>query len=574
MRTSFVLAVPHGVGGVLPARHSDLATLCAGEARLWLADDTEVVDLGPHGLAIGALFARGDAMPCRSVGFDGRTGGGVEGAARKLLDQYWGAYAAILTSGCEASIAVLVDPSGLLPVYAYETASHVLFTPHVRLLARCCDTRPRVDWTELHSFLCRPDLRQRATCLEGIYELRPGSLLAIGAGLRFDKLLWCADAFMPAADQRPWPELVDELRGVAITAIGAWGKRLGPVAVAASGGVDSSFICGALHAGGVSFACITAATPDPSGDERAAVRRLASHLGVSYAEGTYDPSRFDAHECASAALPRPSRKSFLNGVDRLFSAAAEDLGAAVVFDGNGGDNLFCYLHSAAPIADRLRADRSTAGWLTTFLDVCRVTGCDVGTMARATSRRLRKAGRLPEWPADSRLLARPAQLFADTEPLRPWTGISVGPHRGKHDHLALIMRAQNHLHGLSSPVARFSPLMSQPLLELCLSIPTWSWCAGGLNRSLARHAFAGELPPAIRARTAKAGPDSYIRAIFDRNRRSIAQTLLDGVLLGAGLLDRGAVESALTIDAASEGSLVYRLLDLAEAELWARSWRA
>lgn len=572
--TGFVLAVPHGVTVLPPERHSDLATLCACEARLWVGDETEVVDLGPHGLAIGALFTRGDAMPCRSVGFDGRTASGVEGAAQKLLDQYWGAYAAVLTSGREARTAILVDPSGLLPVYVVDTASHTLLTSHVRLIARCCDTRLGVDWTELHSFLCRPDLRQRATCVEGVYELRPGSLTVIGAGSCQDKQLWCADAFMPAAIQPPWPELVGELRSTAIAVLGAWEKRLGPIAVAASGGVDSSFICGALHAGGASFGCITAATPDPSGDERAAVRRLANHLDLPYAEGVYDPSQFDVHACASATLPRPSRKSFLNGVDRLFSAAAEELGAAVVMDGNGGDNLFCYLHSAAPVADRLRAGRSPAGWMTTFLDVCRVTGCDVGTMARATSRRLKKAGRFPEWPADARLLARAAQPFADTEPLRPWTDVPVGPHRGKHDHLALIMRAQNHLHGLSSPVPRFSPLMSQPLLELCLSIPTWSWCTGGLNRSLARQAFAGELPPTLRARTAKAGPDSYIRAIFDRNRRTIAQTLLDGVLLRAGLLDRAAVERALTIDAASEGSLVYRLLDLAEAELWARCWKA
>lgn len=103
---------------------------------------------------------------------------------------------------------ILVDPSGLLPVYVVDTASHTLLTSHVRLIARCCDTRLGVDWTELHSFLCRPDLRQRATCVEGVYELRPGSLTVIGAGSCQDKQLWCADAFMPAAIQPPWPELV------------------------------------------------------------------------------------------------------------------------------------------------------------------------------------------------------------------------------------------------------------------------------------------------------------------------------------------------------------------------------
>lgn len=573
MTAGFVLAVPHGARAAPPIRHPDLATLCGEETRLWLEDGMGTVDLGPCGLAVGAVFTRADSTPCNSLALDGNLQAGARSMARQLIQQFWGAYTALLVDESETGVAVLVDPSGLLPVYTLRTASHTLLSSHTRLMFRCCEAPPRVDLIQLHGFLCRPDLRERATCLTGVDELRPGSLTTIGSASRTEMQLWSADAHLPAALQPSFAELVSELRRAAITVMGAWSKHLGPVAVAASGGVDSSFICGALHSAGASFGCITAATADPSGDERLAVRRLATHLAVRYAEGIYDPALFDAAECASAALPRPSRKSFLNGVDRLFCAAAEELGAAIVLDGNGGDNLFCYLHSAAPIIDRLRAERSATGWATTFFDTCRVTGCDLGTMARATSRRLWWKPGFPAWPADARLLTQPPPLFANIDPLTPWTDVAVGKHGGKHDHLALIMRAQNHIHGLSAPAPRFSPLMSQPLVELCLRIPTWLWCDGGLNRSIARHAFANELPPTLRGRTAKAGPDSYIRAIFERNRRTIAQIVLDGLLLGGGLLDRAAVERAFTIDACSEGSLVYRLLDLAEAELWAQSWQ-
>ena len=122
-------------------------------------------------------------------------------------------------------------------------------------------------------------------------------------------------------------------------------------------------------------------------------------------------------------------------------------------------------------------------------------------------------------------------------------------------------------------MSRFSPLMSQPLMELCLAIPTWLWCEGGLNRSVARRAFADALPPSILTRTAKAGPDSYIRAIFDRNRQAVRHSLMDGLLARQGLLDLPAVEQALGIDAYTGDSIIYRLLDLAEAEHWARAWQ-
>ena len=572
----FALVVPLTESARLPARpriHADLETLCADEPRLWLGGGIPVTDLGSRGGPIGALFSRPDGASCPPMQIDLKHGGDASSAARHLLGRSWGAYVAVLIDPEVRRTSILVDPSGLLPAYSLVTSHHLIVSSDARLIERCTRTRMRVDWKAVHAFLCRPELRSRATCLEGVREIPPGSLTTIVGPSVSEELLWRPDAFMPAAPFPSFDEAATLLRDTAIAVMGAWNGRLGPVAVAASGGVDSSFICGALRSGTAVFSCLTAATADPSGDERPAVRRLADHLDVPLAERIYDPALFDPFECASGALPRPSRKSFLNSVDRLFAEAADDLGAATVLDGNGGDNLFCYLHSAAPIADRVRAERSPVGWGSTILDCCRLTGSTLPEMVSATWRRLTSAARFPSWPADQRLLAWPAPPFESAKPVTPWSRVAVGPHRGKHDHLALIMRCQNHLHGLTAPASRFSPLMSQPLLELCLAIPTWLWCEGGLNRSLARRAFADALPPSILARTAKAGPDSYIRAVFDRNRQVIRECLMEGHLAREGLLDLEAVEQALMIDAFTGDSTIYRLLDLAEAENWARTWR-
>ena len=156
--------------------------------------------------------------------------------------------------------------------------------------------------------------------------------------------------------------------------------------------------------------------------------------------------------------------------------------------------------------------------------------------------------------------------------MRRWLDIDVGRHGGKHDHLALIMRAQHHVHGLGVGPERFSPLMSQPLLELCLGIPTWLWARGGRTRALARDAFAADLPPSLLARTSKSGPDSFIRLAFHHHRSALRELLLDGLIDQNGLLDRASVEAAFELDTSLDGSTIYRLLDLAEAENWARSW--
>lgn len=134
------------------------------------------------------------------------------------------------------------------------------------------------------------------------------------------------------------------------------------------------------------------------------------------------------------------------------------------------------------------------------------------------------------------------------------------------------MHSQNHVHGITGPLARFSPLASQPLVEFCLRVPSWLWASGGVNRALARAAFADRLPSEVTARTSKAGPDSFVRIAFARNRDAIRERLQDGLLSAHRLLDRQALDDAFRVDAFGTGVLVDRILDLLEAENWARSW--
>jgi len=115
------------------------------------------------------------------------------------------------------------------------------------------------------------------------------------------------------------------------------------------------------------------------------------------------------------------------------------------------------------------------------------------------------------------------------------------------------------------------PLLAQPIVEYCLGIPSWCWCMGGQNRAIARRAFAARLPPEITGRRTKGGADSLGVEIVDRDRLIIRDALLGGQLAEAGLLDHAALEPALST-AVVAASDYRRILQLADAEAWARSW--
>src|SRR3546814_1794953 len=86
------------------------------------------------------------------------------------------------------------------------------------------------------------------------------------------------------------------------------------------------------------------------------------------------------------------------------------------------------------------------------------------------------------WQTDRTFLSQTALHHASGDIRHPWlippTG-DVLP--GKAAHIAMVLRAQYSLDAYSEraglPVIH--PLLSQPVIEHCLAIPTWLQCAGG-----------------------------------------------------------------------------------------------
>lgn len=572
----FLLSVPRscGTGEPIELYHNDRPNLSeVGHAILWADQDVPVINLHGSGFVIGVLFSRATGERLPFLPPEAPLSDGAGALAAWIVRECWGGYAGILLGPEQSSINIIVDPSGYCPVYRLETATHILYATSPGLLAEALGAPLSVSWAALHAFLARPELRQRGTCLEGVTEIAPGELVSTFPDRDPSKRVWLPENYMPDGATTDFDEAASGLREIAVMVCAAWAKLFGPVTVAASGGVDSSLICAALAATNAPFTCTTVATSDPSGDERRFVQLLAQHLGVQCVSAIYDPNAIDPLRTISIGLPRPSRKPFMQALDAALVAGAGESGASIVFDGNMGDNLFCYLHSSAPIVDRLRSEGFGRGALSTFHDMCLVTGCDIPTMARAVGRRMMKRNAISAWPADLRFLVQAAEFPDITEPLTPWLEKSVGMHGGKRGHLSLIMHAQLHIHGLAHcGLPRFTPLASQPLLEYCLRIPTWLWCQGGVNRALARAAFASSLPREIVARTSKAGPDSFIQRTFEQHRLVIQELLMDGLLARHRIIDCAAVEAAFRSNARVDNDILLRLVDLAEAENWARSW--
>lgn len=573
----YLLAVPRGRLGDGLSLVSRPEDACGEGLSLWISDATQVLNGGVRGpWIIGTVFDRhhGDKVACIPENSQGKQMRCPEPLAQELIDRYWGGYLALIPA--RGDFHLFKSPLGHLPCYQATTSRHLLFASDPRLLLEAGLLTPAINWGALADHLRWPGLRAASTCLEGLMEICPGALLRVGDDPLTARRLWSPWRSWAERDTgRDTASAARSLRDVICRSVDAWTRQEDHVVVTASGGLDSSIVCAALAVNRRPFTCFTLSTSDPSGNEGPYVRQLGRRLGAPVIENIFDPSYIDLRASAARHLARPSRKTFMQQTDLAVRDVAATAGARLILNGNGGDHIFCYLHSSRPAEDRLRTEGLTAGTFRTLLDVSRLTQCSVATIARMVMVHWLGRGPAHSWRRDDRFLQdRGTGAATMPQALTPFLNEGLDQPPGKRAHVELLMSTQNNLDGYdpSSAVSALSPLMSQPIVEHCLSVPTWQWCEGGINRSLAREAFRGDLPRSVIDRVSKAGPDSFIVQMLVESRPLLRELLLDGWLVGQRIVDRSAVEHAIGDPATCINGGVYRLFDLVEAEAWVRSW--
>jgi asparagine synthase (glutamine-hydrolysing) len=118
------------------------------------------------------------------------------------------------------------------------------------------------------------------------------------------------------------------------------------------------------------------------------------------------------------------------------------------------------------------------------------------------------------------------------------------------------------------------PLMSQPLLEWSMRVPSPVLTGGRMDRFLARTTFSDRLPDPIAWRMSKGD----YTATFEREAAAslpfLRAHLLDGLLVQHGVLDRSRTETLLDRDRLMWAGGSGALTNAALVESWLRRWKA
>jgi asparagine synthase (glutamine-hydrolysing) len=540
-----------------------------GRLAAFLNRECRFLTLGEQGFVAGTLFHRhGPAEQVTSLDH-GEVERIVESRGERLLSHFWGGFvAAVTTDHC---ISVLREPSAALPCFFARGSGCTAFTSDAGLLFEAGFSDVEIDWNELARHLYSAGVPTAETCLSGVGELLAGFSMRVGDQAPRQLACWSPWNHVPQ-ESRPVPSSEALARTVkhCVCALASGHKPL----LSVSGGLDSSIVAAALAKARCDTICLTMYTDDAGGDERSYARALCAHLGLRLLEMPYRLEQIDIAEPLGAHLPRPGDRTQALAYERAHLEAAHDVGASAFVTGNGGDSIFGYSQSGAAIADRFLAEGLVQS-LETLVDVCRQTGCSLFDAATAAWRGAR---------GPKGYVCRPNALFlhpdivtelAGTRLDHEWLDAPADALPGKAAHIASILRVQQALEpSRSTHLPVLNPLMSQPILEACLGVPSWEWRSGGRDRALARRAFAADLPPVILNRRLKGSPSHFAGQILNRFRGAIRERLLDGHLARERIIDADALMQALSNGRPCADQERVRILEFVAAEAWIDSWLA
>lgn len=538
----------------------------AGSTRLFAPLGTPVMEMPCGGLIVGHLFLRDGTAITHSTQI--QVGASPSKVRTFLLEQCWGEYILLQWEDCGA-VVVTRDPSGGVPcVYASGRATRFV-TSDISLATRLGLCTRQVHWESVAHYLTYPYLKTARTALAGMRELLPGCVLRIQGSKLLEEIIWSPWPFVdPAARLYSADKAAAHVREAVEMAIGSLGEVDEAILVELSGGLDSSIVAACLRDVGTRVGCVTFVPTVPGADERHYAAPVASLLGVALhaAPLRLEDARFDAPPPPWATSPGVAPLQYTADQVAMRVAGREDFTS--FYSGGGGDTVFCYLHNASPAADAFRA-LGTRACLTAIRDLSDLYQCTLWKAARLTLRKLTGPPRSPS-RADRTLLSQEARV--DLPDPHPWFEAPASTLPGDRERVLDLAGTQLLKQGLFRAMeSRLRlPLLSQPVVEACLRVPSWMWIHGGRNRSVARAAFGDFLPAEVINRRSKGSFTQYCGAVYQRNKREIRDYLLGGELRARGLIDHDAVDAFFRRPPAPRDESFMRTFTLCTVESWVR----
>ena len=502
---------------------------------------------------------------------------------RRLVEDYWGGYIAFLYCSAEQKRYVIRDCSGKIPCFRTQAGGVGIVFANVEDLEGLQLPAFTINWPYLAAFIRSSQLQIRETAINEVAELLAGDCLVTVGDEQRQMVLWdprriCNDNIIEDT-----ADAMRQLKSTAQQCINAWASTYGHVLLSLSGGFDSAVVLSCLCQAPTQplITCLNRFGDDVAGDERQFARLAATRAGVKLIERS-----LSAHDDLLGARLFGIPKTVKPSVSEIIGMAITDIhnditrsvSADVSWTGQGGDHLFFQMPSSLGAADYIQLHGIGLRLVPVIRDTARVSqmsywevlckGLKLGR-SRSTSK--------PDRDSNLDYGFLTADFLSESaieSMVHPWTEHAEYVPKGKQYQIRCLSEVVNRDRPIPSTqlVEAHHPLLSQPLMDLCLRIPIYGLLKDGRHRGLARAAFHTALPSEIIERESKGTTTAYVLGLLRGSQPFIADLLLDGMLVREGVLDKKALAPYVLRAQPMRSEHLFPLLASISAEIWIRSW--
>src|SRR6266478_2231937 len=561
------------------------------------------------GVILGVLFHRSDGHAARWVTQLGEneTRQILKTNGEHLVSAYWGSYVAVVYEPLRNRRSIFRDPSGNFPCYYTRFRGVNVFFSHVEDCIEVVPVSITINWKHITAYLIANETLTRECGFREVEDVPGGECITLCNGTVSRAVLWHPSRFCREPRFDSEESAAQLLRLTVQSAVDAWSSRYKNIVLRLSGGLDSSIVAGSLAQAPsrprvtcLNFfpestaADVPVISPTLSNEDRKKERRLVGHADErEYAKLVAQRWGFPLIERerrvrdvnmariwdAPVAL-RPSQYNCNFDMDDAEIQIARERGADAFFSGLAGDAVFyCTLRAVGAI-DYAYFHPFNLRLLGELFNTATLSGESVWRVLTKVLTHGYMRRPMP-WRNDS--VKRPHLLSSDAvgsiqreDFEHPWLKLAQQLPGGKYYHVCNVASPGFLFYPYVFHRGRFAdainPLTAQPVVELCLQIPTYILLAGGISRGLARRAFSDILPPQVRRRTVKGSAATFWHQVLRHNTRFVRESLMDGQLVKQGMLDRNKAADYLTDNQRFLTVDPGQIMSYLSAEAWLRQW--
>ena len=488
-----------------------------------------------------------------------------------LMNNYWGRYSGALYNPETKMLSLVRDPLGLEALFYMPYKDGMIFSSSLPKLYDVLLQKPEIDWHYFAEFLLEKNYLIPETPFKNVCELLPGICLTYNDGSITQEFLWKIPTKSTTNDK----EIEGTLLNTLIKSTKAWTKKHEKISLQLSGGVDSSSILCLLKE--------CAPNADIQGIHYNDTKNVASQE-IEYAQQIskdcntpllhidfQDARLFDP-------LPqtwRPDKPSTGMVTHSSVKKLMEYTGDGLLFSGQGGDHVFLAPPPQESIADYW-LEKGLRGISNVVHEIGSIYRTSWPALAKTTFKTLHnyyfgKEIRMQEFNLDHEMLTKnytdnvQKKSFYLDKHLKQFKP-------AKALHIKLLYHAVAYSDSIKEAHVIY-PLLSMPVVECGLRIPTYQSIKNGYNRYYFRKAVSRINPTKVIWRLNKGEVSASLVKALKKELEPLIALVENGLLLKNNVIDRVWFENRVERIRHGDAKDLLPLFRIIGAERWFKQWK-